>query len=69
MNLLSDFFLSGMIWSRYSLVITPVNYNLFGVNLFLAVTGLFQLARIYRYTVVYNCCNHGMIQNISLVEH
>lgn len=40
---------TGMVWSRYSLVIKPVNYNLFGVNLFVAATGLYQLSRIYRY--------------------
>lgn len=40
---------TGCIWSRYSMVIIPKNYNLFGVNIFVAATGLFQLYRIFRY--------------------
>ncbi|KAL4233404.1 Mitochondrial pyruvate carrier 2 [Mactra antiquata] len=40
---------TGIIWSRYSLVIIPKNYNLFFVNLFVAATGLYQLGRIYNY--------------------
>ncbi|KAF6772947.1 hypothetical protein AHF37_08080 [Paragonimus kellicotti] len=40
---------TGLIWSRYSLVIIPKNWNLFSVNIFLAVTGLFQLGRIAMY--------------------
>ncbi|GAB5032939.1 mitochondrial pyruvate carrier 2-like [Nannochloropsis oceanica] len=36
---------TGIIWSRYSFVITPVNYNLFSVNAFMAVTGSYQLWR------------------------
>lgn len=39
---------TGVIWSRYSLVITPKNWNLFSVNVFVACTGLYQLARIWR---------------------
>lgn len=39
----------GLIWSRYSMVITPKNYSLFAVNIFVALTGLFQLGRIYNY--------------------
>ncbi|KAG6375415.1 mitochondrial pyruvate carrier [Boletus reticuloceps] len=43
---------TGMIWVRYSVVITPVNYSLAAVNFFVGATGLGQLARIahYRYT-------------------
>ncbi|KAA0193831.1 Mitochondrial pyruvate carrier [Fasciolopsis buskii] len=37
---------TGLIWSRYSLVIIPKNWNLFSVNIFLAFTGLYQLGRI-----------------------
>ncbi|XP_037081055.1 mitochondrial pyruvate carrier 2-like [Pollicipes pollicipes] len=37
---------TGIIWSRYSMVITPKNWSLFSVNLFVAATGLFQLAKI-----------------------
>ncbi|KAI0666660.1 UPF0041-domain-containing protein [Trametes maxima] len=40
---------TGLIWVRYSLVITPVNYSLAAVNLFVGSTGLGQLARIYHY--------------------
>jgi hypothetical protein len=38
---------TGTIWSRYSLVIIPKNYNLFAVNVFVAITGYFQLYRIW----------------------
>ncbi|ETV99484.1 hypothetical protein H310_08162 [Aphanomyces invadans] len=37
--------LTGIIWSRYSLVVTPKNWNLFSVNVFMAGTGLTQLYR------------------------
>lgn len=37
--------LTGLIWSRYSLVITPVNYNLLSVNFFVALTQGMQLYR------------------------
>ena len=40
---------TGIIWSRYSLVIIPKNWSLFSVNIFVALTGLYQLSRIYRY--------------------
>uniref|UniRef100_A0A6S8AXW8 Mitochondrial pyruvate carrier n=1 Tax=Aplanochytrium stocchinoi TaxID=215587 RepID=A0A6S8AXW8_9STRA len=36
---------TGFIWTRYSFVITPVNYNLAAVNVGLALTGSYQLAR------------------------
>eukprot|EP00472_Partenskyella_glossopodia_P006080 CAMPEP_0197517682 /NCGR_PEP_ID=MMETSP1318-20131121/2745_1 /TAXON_ID=552666 /ORGANISM="Partenskyella glossopodia, Strain RCC365" /LENGTH=249 /DNA_ID=CAMNT_0043067455 /DNA_START=90 /DNA_END=839 /DNA_ORIENTATION=+ len=36
---------TGFIWSRYSMVIIPVNYNLFAVNVSLAVTGSYHLGR------------------------
>mmetsp|Transcript_14548 Transcript_14548/g.31678 ORF Transcript_14548/g.31678 Transcript_14548/m.31678 type:complete len:112 (+) Transcript_14548:111-446(+) len=36
---------TGIIWSRYSTQITPVNYNLLAVNAFMAVTGMYQLSR------------------------
>ncbi|KAI9344801.1 putative mitochondrion protein [Zopfochytrium polystomum] len=39
--------LTGLIWSRYSVVIVPVNYNLMSVNLFVGATGFFQLYRIW----------------------
>ncbi|KXJ05710.1 Mitochondrial pyruvate carrier 2 [Exaiptasia diaphana] len=43
---------TGLIWSRYSMVIIPKNWLLFSVNIGLGITGLNQLGRIayYRYT-------------------
>ncbi|KAH3726780.1 mitochondrial pyruvate carrier 2-like [Dreissena polymorpha] len=40
---------TGLIWSRYSVVIIPKNYNLLAVNFFVALTGMYQLGRIYNY--------------------
>ncbi|CAG2179424.1 unnamed protein product [Oppiella nova] len=40
---------TGVIWSRYSLVITPKNWSLFSVNLFVAATNLYQLFRIFNH--------------------
>uniref|UniRef100_A0A0R3RHM1 Mitochondrial pyruvate carrier n=1 Tax=Elaeophora elaphi TaxID=1147741 RepID=A0A0R3RHM1_9BILA len=39
-------FITGGIWTRYSFAITPINYNLASVNLFLCAVALFQLARL-----------------------
>ncbi|KAI5570280.1 hypothetical protein BDE02_11G017600 [Populus trichocarpa] len=36
---------TGVIWSRYSTVITPKNWNLFSVNVAMAATGIYQLSR------------------------
>lgn len=36
---------TGLIWSRYSLVVKPKNWNLFSVNVAMAGTGLYQLSR------------------------
>lgn len=36
---------TGIIWSRYATQITPVNYNLLAVNVFMAITGSYQLLR------------------------
>ncbi|XP_073048061.1 mitochondrial pyruvate carrier 4 [Primulina eburnea] len=36
---------TGLIWSRYSTVITPKNWNLFSVNVVMAGTGIYQLSR------------------------
>ncbi|XP_004529308.1 mitochondrial pyruvate carrier 2-like [Ceratitis capitata] len=41
--------MTGIIWSRYSLVIVPKNYSLFSVNVFVALTQLYQVARAVRY--------------------
>lgn len=40
---------TGVIWSRYSMVIIPKNWNLFSVNIFVGGIGLYQLSRIIRY--------------------
>ncbi|KAK9155475.1 hypothetical protein Sjap_002955 [Stephania japonica] len=40
---------TGLIWSRYSTVITPKNWNLFSVNVAMAGTGLYQLSRKIRH--------------------
>jgi hypothetical protein len=38
---------TGLVWTRYSTQIIPINYNLMSVNAFVAMTGLYQLYRIY----------------------
>ncbi|ORX53960.1 UPF0041-domain-containing protein [Hesseltinella vesiculosa] len=40
---------TGLIWTRYSMVIIPKNWPLFTVNLFVAGTGLMQVGRIMNY--------------------
>lgn len=40
---------TGAIWSRYSLVIIPKNWNLFSVNVFVFATGFYQFARALNY--------------------
>uniref|UniRef100_A0A8D0BEQ1 Mitochondrial pyruvate carrier n=1 Tax=Salvator merianae TaxID=96440 RepID=A0A8D0BEQ1_SALMN len=40
---------TGLIWSRYSLVIIPKNWGLFAVNFFVGCAGGSQLYRIWRY--------------------
>uniref|UniRef100_A0A8C4F692 Mitochondrial pyruvate carrier n=1 Tax=Dicentrarchus labrax TaxID=13489 RepID=A0A8C4F692_DICLA len=40
---------TGLIWSRYSLVIIPKNWNLFCVNFFVGSAGASQLYRIWRF--------------------
>ncbi|KAG8589043.1 hypothetical protein GDO81_006223 [Engystomops pustulosus] len=40
---------TGLIWSRYSLVIIPKNWSLFAVNFFVGCAGGSQLFRIWRY--------------------
>ncbi|XP_020553839.1 mitochondrial pyruvate carrier 3-like [Sesamum indicum] len=36
---------SGLIWARYSTIVTPKNWNLFSVSVGMSATGLYQLAR------------------------
>lgn len=45
----ASLFATGVIWSRYSLVIIPKNYSLFSVNVFVALTQLVQLTRAYKH--------------------
>lgn len=40
---------TGIIWSRYSLVIIPKNYSLFAVNVFVACTSLYQVSRAIKH--------------------
>ncbi|CDS03793.1 hypothetical protein LRAMOSA06748 [Lichtheimia ramosa] len=40
---------TGLIWTRYSMVIIPKNYTLATVNVFVASTGLMQVGRIINY--------------------
>ncbi|WOG83115.1 hypothetical protein DCAR_0102289 [Daucus carota subsp. sativus] len=40
---------SGVIWSRYGVVIIPKNWNLISVNLAMAGTGMYQLSRKIRH--------------------
>ena len=42
-------FLTGVIWSRYSMVITPINFNLMSVNMAMSATAAYQLYRKYRF--------------------
>ncbi|NWR76412.1 MPC2 protein, partial [Centropus bengalensis] len=42
---------TGLIWSRYSLVIIPKNWSLFAVNFFVGCAGGSQLFRIWRYVL------------------
>ncbi|ORY88782.1 mitochondrial pyruvate carrier [Leucosporidium creatinivorum] len=39
---------TGLIWVRYSFVITPVNYSLAAVNCFVGATGMASLYRAVR---------------------
>eukprot|EP00775_Hariotina_reticulata_P005017 gene5017-5258_t len=40
---------TGLIWTRYSTQIIPINYNLMTVNAFMATTGIYQLSRKFSY--------------------
>lgn len=41
---------TGLIWSRYSLVIIPKNWSLFSVNVFVGGVQIIQLIRAYNYS-------------------
>ncbi|OMH84860.1 putative mitochondrial pyruvate carrier 2 [Zancudomyces culisetae] len=40
---------SGLIWTRWCLIIKPKNYPLSASNFFVGLCGVYQLARIYKY--------------------
>ncbi|KAI8908464.1 mitochondrial pyruvate carrier [Gorgonomyces haynaldii] len=40
---------TGVIWSRYSMVIIPKNWSLFAVNVFVGLIGIYQTSRILIY--------------------
>ncbi|KAK4484794.1 hypothetical protein RD792_007388 [Penstemon davidsonii] len=44
---------SGLIWARYSTVITPKNLNLFSVSLGMSGPGIYQLVRKTRYLFLF----------------
>ncbi|XP_026470372.1 mitochondrial pyruvate carrier 2-like [Ctenocephalides felis] len=41
--------LTGFVWARYSLVITPRNYSLFAVNMLVGITQGIQFSRAMSY--------------------
>jgi hypothetical protein len=45
---------TGLIWVRYSLVITPVNYSLAAVNACVGVVGGTQIFRIWECVTILN---------------
>jgi hypothetical protein len=50
----SSLALTGLIWSRYCMVIIPKNYSLMSVNIFVALTGLYQVGRGIKYQMDLN---------------
>jgi len=49
LNQSASLMMTGIIWSRYSLVVIPKNWVLFSVNVSLGATGFFQVGRILNY--------------------
>ncbi|XP_039294172.1 mitochondrial pyruvate carrier 2-like [Nilaparvata lugens] len=45
----SSLAVTGLIWSRYSMVIIPKNYSLLSVNAFVALINTIQLGRAFMY--------------------
>ncbi|XP_046825761.1 mitochondrial pyruvate carrier 2-like isoform X2 [Vespa crabro] len=45
----SSLAVTGVIWTKYSLAITPKNWSLFSVNFFVACTALYQISRAIKY--------------------
>lgn len=58
----------GLIWSRYSLVIIPKNWNLFAVNFFVGSAGASQLYRIWRCVCVCVSAEARVIINLSTTD-
>ncbi|KAF7315344.1 Mitochondrial pyruvate carrier [Mycena indigotica] len=51
---------TGMIWIRWSLIITPVNYSMALVNGFVGLSGLTQLGRIAK-------CVNASVESVQLI--
>ncbi|KAM3720300.1 putative mitochondrial pyruvate carrier [Dirofilaria immitis] len=58
-------FFTGGIWTRYSFAITPINYNLASVNIFLCGVALFQLARLGYYGAFIAPSINGTVVNTT----
>ncbi|VDO26733.1 unnamed protein product [Brugia timori] len=56
-------FFTGLIWTRYSFVIRPINYNLASVNFFVSTIGLYQLSRKFKYEVCFKNFPHLFTQS------
>uniref|UniRef100_A0A3Q3IXH8 Mitochondrial pyruvate carrier n=1 Tax=Monopterus albus TaxID=43700 RepID=A0A3Q3IXH8_MONAL len=59
---------TGLVWSRYSLVIIPKNWNLFAVNFFLGCAGSSQLYRIWRFVCMLKIDQSETSDNSDLKE-
>ncbi|EJW72721.1 hypothetical protein WUBG_16373 [Wuchereria bancrofti] len=55
-------FFTGLIWTRYSFAIRPINYNLASVNFFVSTIGLYQLSRKFKYEMSQKQLLSGRIQ-------
>ncbi|CAJ2658273.1 unnamed protein product [Trifolium pratense] len=62
---------TGLIWSRYSTVITPKNWNLFSVNVAMAGTGIYQLSRKLRLFPRErgDCSKRMMAMNLKILSY
>jgi hypothetical protein len=64
--LLAAVTLTGLIWTRYSTQINPINYNLMTVNAFMAVTGIYQLSRKIRCALAFCACGEARNNCLAL---
>ncbi|XP_040955622.1 mitochondrial pyruvate carrier 3 isoform X5 [Gossypium hirsutum] len=46
---------SGLIWAKYSTVITPKNWNLFGVSIVMFATASYQISRKFQVSLDGRC--------------